>query len=114
MAKCSRLGCLNKSIYKGRCAAHSTEEKPSYTREIKDYHYLYNTSAWRKGRVSFLQSNPLCTNCKQYGFIKEAVDVDHIIPHQGNTDLFYDINNWQGLCKACHTRKTSAEAKRPG
>ncbi|NMA84113.1 MAG: HNH endonuclease [Epulopiscium sp.] len=37
------------------------------------------------------------------------VAVDHIKPHKGNEDLFYDINNLQSLCKSCHDRKTAKE-----
>ncbi len=29
--------------------------------------------------------------------------VDHIEPHNGDYDLFWDVNNWQGLCGSCHS-----------
>ena len=32
--------------------------------------------------------------------------VDHIIPHRGDPELFWDRSNWQALCKNCHDRKT--------
>ena len=38
-----------------------------------------------------------------------ATVVDHITPHQGNQNLFWDTNNWQALCKPCHDRKTLSE-----
>jgi len=28
--------------------------------------------------------------------------VDHIIPHQGDYALFWDVSNWQGLCYRHH------------
>ncbi len=28
--------------------------------------------------------------------------VDHKIPHKGDQKLFWDRDNWQPLCKACH------------
>lgn len=28
--------------------------------------------------------------------------VDHVIPHRGNTALFWDRSNWQSLCEHCH------------
>jgi hypothetical protein len=34
---------------------------------------------------------------------------DHIIPHKGNWVLFCDLDNLQGLCDACHSRKTAQE-----
>jgi 5-methylcytosine-specific restriction protein A len=36
--------------------------------------------------------------------------VDHIIPHRGNRELFWDTENWQALCTPCHNRKTKQEA----
>jgi HNH endonuclease len=35
--------------------------------------------------------------------------VDHIIPHRGNTDLFWDELNWQAMAKPCHDKKTWME-----
>lgn len=35
--------------------------------------------------------------------------VDHIIPHKGNDDLFWDMSNHQALCKKCHDIKTATE-----
>jgi 5-methylcytosine-specific restriction endonuclease McrA len=38
-----------------------------------------------------------------------ALEVDHKIPHKGNLELFWNRNNWQVLCGACHARKTATE-----
>ena len=57
---------------------------------------------WRKERKNFLLSHPLCVYCLEMGCVKQANVVDHIIPHKNNNDLFWDINNWQALCKLCH------------
>ena len=37
--------------------------------------------------------------------------VDHIIPHKGNLELFWDEDNLQALCKPCHDRKTAKEGR---
>lgn len=31
-----------------------------------------------------------------------ATVVDHIVPHGGDLKLFWDVKNWQPLCKKCH------------
>jgi 5-methylcytosine-specific restriction enzyme A len=31
-----------------------------------------------------------------------ATVVDHVVPHKGDLELFWDQSNWQGVCKACH------------
>ena len=60
-------------------------------------------SRWQKARVTFLRSNPLCVICNQGGKTTPATVVDHITPHKGDQDLFWDSqNNWQALCTNCH------------
>jgi len=34
--------------------------------------------------------------------VTAATVVDHITPHRGNTQLFWDSSNWQSLCEECH------------
>jgi 5-methylcytosine-specific restriction protein A len=36
--------------------------------------------------------------------------VDHIIPHQGDMEVFWDDSQWQALCVSCHARKTRRES----
>lgn len=40
--------------------------------------------------------------CAARGQESLAEVVDHIIPHRGDPKLFWDRNNWQGLCKHDH------------
>ena len=54
----------------------------------------------------FLRKYPLCAECLKNGRTEPATVVDHIVPHRGNQDLFWNIRNWQPLCKACHDEKT--------
>lgn len=63
---------------------------------------------WQKFRESFLRKNPLCVACRKAGIVKEATEVDHIVPHRGDMKLFWDTkNNVQGLCKNHHSAKTA-------
>jgi 5-methylcytosine-specific restriction enzyme A len=65
---------------------------------------------WEQRRLHHLRHNPLCVMCKAEGKYVQAAVVDHIIPHKGNQELFWDESNWQSLCKPCHdSRKQSAE-----
>ena len=54
------------------------------------------------------RQHPLCVRCG-----RPAQVVDHIVPHRGREQLFWDESNWQALCKACHDRKTGEEDSRP-
>ena len=65
----------------------------------------YNAQ-WRKARTAFLNRHPLCVSCLADGKLVPATVVDHVTPHRGDMKLFWDVNNWQALCKDCHDRKT--------
>ena len=62
---------------------------------------------WQKARKAFLSdpANMLCPECKPRLVL--ATIVDHVMPHKGDLGLFWDRNNWRGLCKYHHDLKTS-------
>ena len=113
MPKCNRLGCLKKAVGYGRCEYHLSSTPTTTTRVRPSYHSLYNTLWWSKARRSILRDYPLCMRCKSYGYSKGATDVDHIVSHKGNEELFYDMNNLQTLCHECHSWKTQKEGVMP-
>ena len=43
------------------------------------------------------------------GKLVTATVVDHIVPHKGDYDRFYDVSNWQSLCRYHHNAKTYKE-----
>lgn len=61
----------------------------------------YN-ARWQKARATYLSQHPLCADHMRRGQIVPATVVDHIVPHKGDQQLFWDRNNWQALCKTCH------------
>ena len=77
----------------------------------RPWQYLYNHN-WRKASKAYLRRNPLCVYCLQTGKSKGARVVDHIVPHKGDRALFWDIDNWQGLCKRCHDSVKATEEAR--
>lgn len=62
----------------------------------------YNDRRWRKVRAAHLLDNPLCVMCQQAGRTVPATVVDHIKPHRGDPELFWDLDNLQSICKAHH------------
>lgn len=65
---------------------------------------------WKSARAVFLRANPLCVECTRRGLTVLAAVVDHVTPHRGDMSLFWDSNNWQSLCKTCHSSwKQAAE-----
>ena len=80
-----------------------TSKKPSWRTDKRSSTERGYTWTWTKARNAYLQDNPLCVYCGQDGRITAANVVDHIIPHQGNQELFWDSEgNWQSLCAPHH------------
>jgi 5-methylcytosine-specific restriction protein A len=107
---CNYSGCreLTRDSY---CPKH-TEIKAKERREYdktRPYKHLYNSARWQYLRKKILFVNPLCVECEKQGIATPATIADHIRPHKGNINLFFDPLNLQGLCKRCHDTKTSRE-----
>ncbi|BAE72764.1 HNH endonuclease family protein [Xanthomonas phage OP1] len=74
----------------------------------------YSSSRWRKLRSLFLKQHPLCVFCLADDRTVPATVVDHCIPHQGDSDLFWDIENLQPLCQQCHSSSKQREERSAG
>ena len=101
---CSVPGCGGLAAAGGsRCAAHGPREsRPSAAR--RGY-----GARWRRVRVMFLGSNPVC--CDPFGLhsdrVVAATDVDHVVPRAlGGGER---ADNLQSLCHSCHSYKTRRE-----
>ena len=104
---CRYPGCPE--LTEGRyCPVHQKEMDREYNSN-RPYKKLYNSSRWQGLRRYVLNKQPLCVECLKAGVVTPATVVDHIEPHKGNVDLFWDENNLQSLCKSCHDRKTAKE-----
>lgn len=64
---------------------------------LYDARWQRTSTAWRKQ-----PENALCVCCRANGVVKLAELVDHIVPHKGDLELFWDQANWQSLCDRCH------------
>lgn len=67
---------------------------------------------WQKRRLLWLLNHPLCRWCDEANRVTPATVVDHIEPHRGDPQLFWDETNWQSLCKDCHDGAKQSEEKR--
>lgn len=67
------------------------------------------TRRWELARRAYLAEHPLCEECRRRGIVTAATVVDHVTPHRGDMDLFWDEANWQGLCATDHDAKTARE-----
>ena len=83
---------------------HPTEIRPERGATARGYNY-----AWQKASKRFLAAHPLCVMCQKEGRYVKATVVDHIVPHRGDSKLFWDQNNWQSLCEYHHNFKTGTQ-----
>lgn len=68
---------------------------------------LYWTKRWREIRERHLWNFPFCIHCQS----TFNLQVDHIIEHKGNEELFWNEKNLQTLCINCHGKKSGIEYK---
>jgi 5-methylcytosine-specific restriction protein A len=103
---CNKVGCpeLTRDTY---CDKHK-REKRSYDKNRGTAAQRGYGAKWRKARKYFLAQHPFCVcdKCKNREVPLMADVVDHIIPHRGDPNLFWDQSNWQPMNHRCHSRKT--------
>lgn len=103
---CLQPGCPNWAEHRGRCAGHQVADRSDQARQ---WHRLYDAE-WRRYRRQYLLEHRTCMDpFGEHGLLVIASVVDHVIPHRGDRELFWDSANHQALCRLCHDRKTAAE-----
>lgn len=106
MRACAHPGCgaIQPGSY---CEAHTRSRELGRGRWNFEVRRWYRTARWAALRARVLLEQPFCVSCQAEGRpIADTTDVDHIRPHRGTPALFWDRRNLQGLCHACHSRKT--------
>jgi len=75
----------------------------------KPYKRLYSTKRWKLLRVeAFVRDGYKCQHkacgvlCVGKSPAGNSPVCDHIVKHEGDKTLFFDLNNLQTLCKRCH------------
>ena len=110
MVPCKHPGCPE-LVPSGTkyCGAH----KVLHPEEVRSAASRGYDSKWQKVSREFLRAHPLCDECMKQGRYEKATVVDHIVPHRGDQELFWDRSNWRALCKRCHDRKTRRDDQVP-
>lgn len=91
------------------CSSRRKRESDSHRPTARARGY---TTQWDKARAGYLARHPYCVMCEAEGKQVLASVVDHIIPHRGDNELFWDSSNWAALCVPHHSGdKQSMEAR---
>lgn len=94
---CHEPGCseLTVDLY---CEKHKRVQRNFRSSSQMGYDYQ-----WKKRRERWIAMHPFCEMC---GALEDGMNVDHIVPHQGDMALFHDDNNLRTLCHSCHSKVT--------
>ena len=87
-----------------RTIASQDTQRQEYRTETQAW---YQSRKWRKATKQHKKLHPYCVHCRPVLTIGNIVD--HITPHHGDLDLFWDPDNWQTLCRRHHNIKTRHE-----
>lgn len=98
---CNHIGCRALSDQR-LCPEHRRKQNQARGSAKKRG---YN-ARWRRYRILFIREHPLCRECQAEGKLTPTFAIDHIIPHRGDYDLFWDEDNHQPLCERHHNSKT--------
>ncbi len=111
---CRYSGCI-RLVHGGYCEQHQhiiddqkRAKENQYNKQRPTWHKLYDRK-WRGYTKIYLAKHPYCVECLKNNKHTTAEEVDHIVPHKGDLNLFWDQKNHQGLCKKCHSKKTARE-----
>lgn len=118
--KCKATGCLRYRVEgSSYCIEHQNlQRKDDEERAMRvkqgfyknarhnQWQNLYSSPRWKKLREEVLRDSPYCEIC---GSI--ATDVHHIVPHNGDPELFYDRTNLVSICSSCHSKETQKESE---
>lgn len=110
---CRQPGCPE-LVDTGYCDRHKKQEQKQYDERRGSSTERGYDARWRRYRLMYLRRNPLCVMCEDEGKLTPATVVDHITPHKGNYELFWDETNHQSLCAHHHNVKTAKEDGRWG
>lgn len=102
---CAHSGCAALVEYgQRRCTKHKKYHNKQVNKYRRDASLNLYTPTWRRYSAARLQEHPWCKSCSA-----PAEVTDHIVPHGGDEDLFWNEENHQSLCKRCHDHKTNTE-----
>lgn len=96
----------------GRCDRHKHSAAKEYDRQRGSASTRLYDRRWQAASKAFLRLHPLCQcpECQEGRIrVTSASVVDHITPHKGDIDLFWNESNWQAMNKNCHDKKTATE-----
>lgn len=95
----------------GRCPKHASSEHRLDREQRGSARERGYDTRWERYRSAYLREHPLCVECAagvplprgvRPRAVTAATVVDHIRPHKGDPELFWDPANHRAVCKPHH------------
>lgn len=109
--ECNVIGCTKLiDSRESYCEKHRKETKLKFHKnynEISREKWLsdiYNSKLWCSTRFLKINQDPLCEKCRDFGIVRKAEIVHHIIPIREDPSLAYVVGNLQSVCRECHEK----------
>lgn len=109
---CREPSCVGYAVHGSPyCSQHAAAHARAFrlSEHRKAAARLYRTGQWQALRRQQLTMQPFCAECQRAGRYTLASEVDHVVPHRNDEQLFFDAVNLQSLCHSCHSIKTARE-----
>jgi 5-methylcytosine-specific restriction enzyme A len=58
--------------------------------------------SWKAAAARFKRAHPHCLGCAALNRKVATVVVDHVVPHKGDQELFWNASMWQPSCRWHH------------
>ena len=90
-------------------------DRSRFRREVNPWRKWYDTAEWKAlARACKIAAHYTCAMCGRVAGGKGEAVADHVKPHRGDRDLFFDASNLQCLCKDCHDKHKQAAERAAG
>lgn len=100
---CRVAGCNHPAAARGYCNKHQYVQ-PMNIKDRETQPLTKNEKLWKQAQAEYLAQHDLCVLCDKRRLIMVADVVGHMVQPKGNPVLFWDMTNWQPLCKPCAAR----------
>lgn len=99
---------------KGRQSRKEKNAEYDKARNEDETRKKYQTNQWRTLRIHVLHRDPYCVRhmAQTPPMRVPSTTVNHIKKARDFPELFFDINNLEGVCAPCHSSDIQAEERR--
>ena len=103
---CAEPGCPNRADSGTRCTDHTRQQRRTLDAGRPSARARGYDARHERWRAAILTRDPVCMHCHA----APSTQADHIVPISAGGSR-WELDNGQGLCASCHSRKTAREGR---